>query len=329
MENKSHAWAAGVFVIAVAALLAALAMWLSRDHSSYNRYELSSRESVTGLQPQAAVRYKGVNVGKVLAIGFDPQTPGNVLIRIAVDTDAPIGATTFATLGYQGVTGLAHIQLDDAASALTAPTPGPSGLPRLPLQPSQLSRLVEQGPQLLGQAQDIMERVARLLDEGNQQRVDQALEHIGQAASSMQHLAASLDRTTTERLDPLLAQLPALISDSRQSLQALRQASEHAGGAAQSIEQTVQALNREGGALDGLTDSAQALSGAIDRLARVTLPRVNRAAGDTSAAARRIGRAAAGISDNPQQLIYGPDTVRAGPGEPGFEAPGTAAGAQP
>ena len=31
MENKSHALAAGIFVIAVAALLAGLGMWLTRD----------------------------------------------------------------------------------------------------------------------------------------------------------------------------------------------------------------------------------------------------------------------------------------------------------
>ena len=121
MENKAHALAAGIFVIAVAALLAGLAMWLTRDQTDYRVYELSSKESVSGLQPQAAVRYKGVAVGKVQSIGFDPQTTGHVLIRIAVNTDAPISPTTFATLGYQGVTGLAHIQLDDADAPLPIP----------------------------------------------------------------------------------------------------------------------------------------------------------------------------------------------------------------
>ena len=86
MENKSHALAAGIFVLAVAAMLAGLAIWLTRDNTSYQHYELTSKDGVTGLQPQAAVRYKGVAVGKVTRIGFDPQIPGNVLIRIAVNT---------------------------------------------------------------------------------------------------------------------------------------------------------------------------------------------------------------------------------------------------
>ena len=35
MENKAHALAAGIFVIVVAALLAGLAMWLTRDQTAY------------------------------------------------------------------------------------------------------------------------------------------------------------------------------------------------------------------------------------------------------------------------------------------------------
>ena len=35
MENKSHALAAGLFVLAVTAMVVALAMWLTRDSGSY------------------------------------------------------------------------------------------------------------------------------------------------------------------------------------------------------------------------------------------------------------------------------------------------------
>ena len=94
MENKSHAMAAGIFVLVVAALLAGLAVWLTRDNREYQLYELSTKDGVSGLQPQATVRYKGVPVGKVVRIGFDPQTPGNVLIRIAVGEDTPVTPTT-------------------------------------------------------------------------------------------------------------------------------------------------------------------------------------------------------------------------------------------
>src|ERR1035437_9133534 len=113
MENKAHALAAGAFVLLVGAMLVALAIWLTRDSGVRRVYEMSTREAVSGLQPQAAVRYRGIDVGKVAQIGFDPQATGNVLVRIAVDDKAPITKSTFATLGYQGVTGLAFVQLAD------------------------------------------------------------------------------------------------------------------------------------------------------------------------------------------------------------------------
>ena len=85
MENKSHAIAAGAFVLAVATLLVALAVWLMRDNSEKRVYEISSRDGVTGLQPQAGVRYKGVLVGRVTGIDLDAKTSGNVLVHHQCD----------------------------------------------------------------------------------------------------------------------------------------------------------------------------------------------------------------------------------------------------
>ena len=321
MENRSHALAAGAFVLIVTALLAGLALWLTRDQTSYQLYELSSKDSVSGLQPQAAVRYKGVAVGKVTSIGFDPQAAGNVLIRIAVNTDAPISPTTFATLGYQGVTGLAHILLDDAEQPLTMPPPGASGLPRLPLKSSPLSQLAEQGPAILGQVQQATERINQVLGDENQQRFANALEQLGKAAAGVSQLATRLERTVDTRLDPALAAVPQVAQDARQTLAALRQAGEAAGRTADDIGATVRRLSVEGGPVDEIAASSRSLAAAADRFGRVTLPRLNHAADETARAARRLGRTASGISDNPQSLLYGPGRAAAGPGEPGFVPP--------
>jgi len=58
MENQSRALAAGVFVLTLAGLLIALAVWLTRDIRQYQEYELSTSAGVSGLQVQATVRYR-------------------------------------------------------------------------------------------------------------------------------------------------------------------------------------------------------------------------------------------------------------------------------
>lgn len=315
MENKSHAMAAGIFVLVVAALLAGLAVWLTRDNRQYQLYEMSTKDGVSGLQPQATVRYKGVPVGKVVRIGFDPQLSGNVLIRIAVGEDTPVTPATYAMLGYQGVTGLAHIQLDDDSKPQEVPKPGPSGLPRLPMKSSPLNILADQGPVLLERVDEISRRIVTMLDDDNQRRVSQALDNIGAAAAGVQQLSASLDKTAR--------QLPQLATDAQQTMQALTKAGNAASGAASELQTTVRQVNAPGGPLASISQGTQALAAAAESLGRSTVPRANRAADDVSRAARQMGSAASRFSDNPQAVIYGPGAGMPGPGEPGFVAPGT------
>ncbi|QIL82237.1 MCE family protein [Diaphorobacter sp. HDW4A] len=325
MENKSHALAAGIFVILVAALLAGLGLWLSRDKTDYKVFELSSKESVTGLQPQAAVRYKGVAVGKVTSVGFDREASGNVLIRIAVNENAPISNTTFATLGYQGVTGLAHVQLDDADSPIEPIPVGEDGIPRLPLQSSQFSQIAEQIPNIMVQVNEATRKLNTLLGDENQKNFSVAIAQLGEAAGNVNVLVKRLDNTVATKLDPALATMPGLAKDAQQTLASLRAAGNSAAAAANDIGKTVQGLSQEGGPVKEIASSAQSLAAAADRFGRVTLPRLNRAADETGRAAHRLGRTADNISDNPQSLIYGNGSGSAGPGEPGFVAPAFAA----
>ncbi|MBU0749561.1 MAG: MCE family protein [Gammaproteobacteria bacterium] len=321
MENKSHALAAGLFVLVVAAMLAGLAIWLTRDDANYEQYEMSTKDGVSGLQPQATVRYKGVAVGKVTRIGFDPQVTGNVLIRIAVNEQAPITPTTFAELGYQGVTGLAHVQLDDADQPYPELPPGPSGLPRLPLKPSPFGKLAEQAPAILTQVEEATRRINQLLGDTNQQLLTQTLGNISSAAAGVNTLTQKLDATVTQRLDPALASLPPLAGEARKTLQALQQAGNSVTTLASDFSKTTQRITAEGGAIDQITLGTQALARAADQFGTTTLPRVNRAADDTSLAARRLSRAAGSITDNPQLFIYGSGRIPPGPGESGFAAP--------
>ena len=321
MENKSHALAAGLFVLVVSALLAGLGLWLTRDRTDYKLYELSSKESVSGLQPQAAVRYKGVAVGKVTRIGFDPQTNGNVLIRIAIGVNTPITPTTFAVLGYQGVTGLAHVQLDDAPEPPPQLPPGASGLPRLWLKSSPLSMLADQGPALLGRVDEVTRRLNDMLGDENQKRFSDMLENISGAAAGVRDLSAGVQQTLTKSVEPALADFPALTSDARKALQSLDQAGKNTAAVASDLGQTVQRINAPEGPLEQIAEGTQALVRAADGLGRTTLPHVSRAADDVSRAARQLGAAAGGFSDNPQSVIYGSGRAVPGPGEPGFATP--------
>lgn len=315
MENKAHALAAGIFVVVVTALLVALAAWLTRDTGNRHIYEISTRETVTGLQSQAAVRYRGVDVGKVAAIGFDPKTQGNVLIRLEVDEAAPMNRDTFATLSFQGVTGLAFVQLDDSGKPAPALPPDDANPPRIPLKPGLLAKLTDRGEAILDQVDSATKRINTLLGDANQQRFSSALANLDTTAADADRLVKRLDQTLATRVDPALA-------EASTTLRSVRGSADEIGKTAAQFGQTASRLNAKDGPIDRLAEGSEALSHAADSFNAATLPRINRVTEETSRAVRQLGRTANSIGDNPQSLIYGRGPIAPGPGEAGFTPPG-------
>lgn len=324
MENKAHALAAGAFVLGLLAVLVALVVWLTRDDTVRDTYELSTRDAVSGLQPQAMVRFRGIGVGKVTAIDFDPKVRGNVRVRLTVDRRVPLTQSSFATLSYQGVTGLAFIALDDKGESQVALVPNEADPPRLPLRQSMMAQLQDRGQAILDQVEQVTRRANTLMGDDNQKRIADALENVAQATASVAQLTRQLDATMKTGVQPALAALPPLMTRAGDTMGVVRTAAGDISRVANNLNATVGRITAADGPLDRLGTGTQGLAQAVDSFNNATLPRLNRVAEDTSRAVRRLGRAADGINDNPQSLLFGNGGTAAGPGEPGFAAPAVA-----
>ncbi len=322
MQNKAHALAAGLFVLAMTSLLLLLGAWLTRDSGARHIYEISTREAVTGLQEQAPVRYRGVDVGKVTGIGFDPKVAGNVLVRLEVATGTPITQDTFATLSFQGVTGLAFVQLDDAGKPAALLPPDDAAPPRIPLRPGLLSKLAARGEAILEQVEQASTRVSQLLSEPNQKRITAAFDNVAEAAASITALSRNLDTTLAAQFGPQRVNIPSLVRRTDSALASLQDTSEATRSTIADIGQTARRLNAPNGPMDRLAAGTEALSHAADSFNSATLPRINRVTEDTSRAVRQLSRTIIGINDNPQSLIFGTGRIEPGPGEEGFTPPG-------
>ena len=320
MENKAHAFAAGVFVLAVTALLVGMVMWLMRDTVSTSRYEMTTTDAVTGLQPQAAVRFKGVAVGKVTNIDFDPDKPGNVLVELAVDRNAPVTQSTFATLAFQGVTGLSFVQLNDDGSSTAAPTAGPNGVPRIPLKPNALGQLQDMASDLVEKVGRATDRVNQMLGPDNQAALSSALTELGAAAKSVNQLASHTDKTIQGiQLEGLIRQTSGTLATIDKAAAQVRVTAANLDTTVGELGQGVQRVTGPGGVVDRMSEGASTVT-------NTTLPRIQNLTEDASRTIRRLDRIANALSENPQAFIYGSGTVPPGPGEPGFQAPATAPG---
>lgn len=312
MENKSHAFFAGLFTIGLAVLVLFAIFWFSSDHAVRVPYDLITRSTVNGLGPQADVKYRGLEVGKVVSIRFDPQVPGQIIVRVSVNQDTPITRTTYATLGFQGVTGIAYVQLDDTAAeegTVTSPPlhTSPKAVARIAMRPGFFEELEKRGDSLLTQVETIMTSLNDMFQTGNRAELMAAIRSIHKTGEDYSRLSASLA--------PAAAKLPQVAENLNVTLQSTRRLTQELANPNGTVLRTVDTVGHD---LQGAAESIQSAAGT---LSQETLPQVNGLARDARQTARTFERAAGQISDSPNSLLFGSPTPVPGPGEPGFSAP--------
>ena len=322
MENKAHAMAAGAFVLVVSALLAVLAVWLMRDNTKRDMYEMSTSEIISGLQPQAAVNFRGVPVGKVEFIGFDHKIKGNVLVRVSIDREAPVTQSVFATVASQGVTGLGFIQLDDTGTSTVRLSPNDADPPRIPLQTGGLDKLLKQSEAIFKQVEQASIQVNKLLSDDNQKKLVLAVGNMGDAASSVGKLSTNMGNLLDAQLGPDKVNIPKLVKTMDSALASLQSTSVQVNATVAEIGVTAKRLNEKGGPLDKLSDGGTALAAGVETFSAATLPKLGEVADETARAMRQLRRTVNAVDDNPQSLIFGNGAPTPGPGEPGFSATG-------
>ena len=298
MENRSHALIAGLFVLLLSAAIAVTATWLSGETADHAHYILTSDASVSGLNPQAAVRFRGVNVGKVEHIGFDPENSRFIRIRIGVDRNVPLTKGVFAQLGYQGVTGLAYIQLDDDGNQPELLQTNETDLARIPMRTSTLDNIVITGQDLLNSVNETVKRMNQLLNDQNQERFSHLLENMESVTTDF--------GSFTKQLQPNLKSLPELTSKTNSLLG-------NADQLVKNINQVVEKIGQQGGMIDDLSQSAEELSD--------TIPRIQEAIDGVIHDTRSVDRVLLQLEEQPRSLIFGKTPPPPGPGENGFISP--------
>lgn len=298
MENRSHALIAGLFVILLSAAMAVTATWLSGETTDHAHYILTSDGSVSGLNPQAAVRFRGVKVGRVEDIGFDPENSRFIRIRIGVDRNVALTKGVFAQLGYQGVTGLSYIQLDDDGNQPELLQTNEIDLARIPMRTSTLDNIVITGQDLLNSVNETVKRMNHLLNDQNQERFSHLLEN-------MENATADFGRFT-EQLQPNLKSLPELTSKTNSLLG-------NADKLVKNLNHVVEKIGRQGGIIDHLSQSAEELAD--------TIPMVQEAIDGVKNGTRSVDRVLLQLEEQPRSLIFGKVPPPPGPGENGFISP--------
>ena len=306
MENRAYAFAVGLFTLLLGAGVVVAAMWLSGQTEAQESYTLESRFPVTGLNVQAPVRFRGVDVGKVKSIKFTEADPRVILVRVAVRRGTPLTRGTYAQLGSQGVTGLAYVILDDDGSKperLSAADPDV----RIPVRPSFLDELSGAGKDVLADVRLVASRIKVLLSDSNQGQLVRTLAGLEKATNDISKLAL--------KIDPALRNVPALTDDARKAIARADELMDNLNKLALELGKRVDAVDRVAKSAEQVGGAAQSLSAST---VGETLPRIHELLEELAHTSRDLDRLLADLNDQPASLVFGRPPAAPGPGEPGF-----------
>lgn len=305
MENRSHALLAGLFTIGLAVGLVVAAAWLGGREGPRVQYVIVSRVGVGGLNREAAVRYRGVEVGEVGRIRFDPDDRRRILIDISVAPETHITTRTYGRLGFQGLTGLAFVELADDREEGTLLSTSPLEPARIEMRPSTLQEFGDAGQALLVRVNEIAQRMSFLLNEENQVRMANSL--------------ASIERMTArfvsfqDKLIPALDSLPRVMDRTEDVLGDAKTLVAEMSEVTSQMQTQLAVFDRVGVSADKMGTAATDFYG-------TTLPGLNRLAEKLERTAESLDRVLEAQSREPQSLIFGTAPPEPGPGEPGFSA---------
>jgi len=297
----------GLFVLVLGLTFVAGVLWLSagttgRDYQAYLTY---MEESVSGLSRDNAVKYQGVDVGRVREIGFDPQRVGEVRLLLQIEEGTPIREDTVATLETRGLTGLAFVNLTggSAESPMLRSQPG-EPLPVIQSRHSTWGRLDRAVEELVAEMTDVSRLFKVLLRDENQEKFTRTLQNLdqltGSLASRSDHMAAIVDdlvivaRQTREAS----AGLPQLVAQMKTTAGALESMAEQVRVTGIAFSDVVQARNRD-----------------LQQFTGESLPEAAAVINELRHTAGNLRRFSEQLERDPAVLLRGRTPRPAGPGE--------------
>ncbi|MGC9456826.1 MAG: MlaD family protein [Halothiobacillaceae bacterium] len=328
MESRVSYTAVGVFVLLLGALTVAAIFYLTEGvtRKVYDTYLVYALDSVTGLNPNASVKFRGVDVGHVSRIELDRSNPERVRLYLAIEQGVPITRDTVASLQMQGITGLLIIDLSAKGPDATPLEAGPDEeYPVIPYEHTLLSKLDDGITGALVTLNNLGDRLERLFSEENIQHLDRALRNVASLTDTLadhrEDLAAFIEAgrstaentaTLTARAETLMTRSESLISDGREAAQALTQVAQRANETLLRVESASTSAREAGDAATRLSETGRET---LEQVRAQTLPEFEQLLVQVNSLSREMTLLVNELRDDPRRLITGGPRQPAGPGE--------------
>jgi phospholipid/cholesterol/gamma-HCH transport system substrate-binding protein len=318
METRIRYTIVGLFVVLLGATSVAIFLWLSKglERTTYVRYLAFFRESVSGLNPNAPVKFRGVDVGRVRDIVINPKNVEEVRLTLEIAQGTPVKSDTVATLRIQGLTGLAFVDLSGGSQAAPLLTAKPGdAYPVIGTGPSLLFRLDSEVTTLITGVNAFTEDARAIIDEDNRAKLRQILGDLAVLTHALAKRSETVDegvlrgaealRNIARITEQLHARLPVLLDNVAIAAAALR-------GTAGEIDAAGGEVARAGRELGDMVKENRPN---VERFTRRSLPEFGLLIAELRQLTLQLQRLARQLEQEPNSAIFGRHPVPPGPGE--------------
>ena len=223
MESKVNYTLVGFFVLVLSGLLIAFVFWLGKyndDENQYQQFKVYITESISGLAPEAAVKFNGVDVGLVQAIQINPNNSEEVELILKIKKETPIRTDSSATLKFFGITGLAFIEIGGGSKNSPLLVTSDNNIAIIPTAPSLIKRLDETLSSVVTKLSDTLDHTNAIMNEKNTKDFSTTLENL---------------KILTQRINNYQDEIDTLLKNSIQTGKNIDQAMLKVGNSADSV----------------------------------------------------------------------------------------------
>ncbi|MBK8802216.1 MAG: MCE family protein [Fibrobacteres bacterium] len=145
-------------------------------------------ESVSGLSTGGKVLLRGIEIGTITDLGFDPKDPERILVSISVDPNAPIYHDATATMEIFGITGLKYVELSPGTPSTGRVKPGAV----LPTRESLTTGILKSLDTVARSSSRVLANLETLTRQTRQDQIDSIMDDFRRTSSDLAGVAHDL-----------------------------------------------------------------------------------------------------------------------------------------
>jgi len=191
MERSANYALVGLFVIIFTSAIVGFIFWLGKygaKEIEFDNYKCYFTESVSGLNKESPVKFKGVKIGSVVSLAIDPQNSERIEIGIKVLKGSPIKADSYIVLGSQGLTGLSYLEIKGGSKeSQILKSVDKQAIPEIKTQISLMTKLSDKAESVSDDVSKLLSKIDKMMSDKNINNIEATLENLKSVSDELKN----------------------------------------------------------------------------------------------------------------------------------------------